>query len=109
MLVMGMGALAYVVGVAAGFVEALVTLPWLAAANLLPLNVMEHNGKLYQLFPLPPRELSWIEIHIVLPLANTKLFGILPAASVIWFVSILLSGVLGYYVAKFVIRRARMS
>ena len=108
-LVVWMRALAYVVGVAAGFVEALVTLPWLAAANFLPRNIIEHDDKLYQLFPLPPRELSWIEIHAVLPLANTKLFGILPATSVIWFVSILLSGVLSYYVAKRVVRRARMS
>jgi len=104
-----MGALAYVVGVATGFVEGLVTLPWLAAANSLSLNVMEIGGKLHQLSPFPVRELSWVESKIVLPLVNTRVIGVLPATTVIWFVSILLSGVLGYYVAKRVIRRARAS
>jgi hypothetical protein len=104
-----MGALEYVVGVTAGFVEALGTLPWLAAANFLSMNVMEYHGKFYQVLPFPVRELSWVESHIVLPLVDTRVVGVLPATTVIWLVSILLSGVLGYYVAKCVIRKVGMN
>ncbi len=99
-----MGLLEYVVGFAVGFVWALVTLPWLAAASSLSMNVMEIGGKLYQVVPFPMRELSWVESHVVLPLVNTRVFGVLPATTVIWVVSILLSSVLGYYLAKHVIR-----
>ena len=104
-----MGDLAYVAGVLVGFVEGLVTLPCLAAANFLSLNVVEVGGKLYQMVSFPLRELSWVEVHVVLPLVNTRVVGVVPATSVIWFVSVLLSSILGYYIAKHVIRRARKS
>ena len=109
MLVVWMGDLAYVIGIVVGFVEGLVTLPCLAAANFLSLNVLEVGGKWYQLSPFPLRELSWVEVYVVLPLVNTRVFDVVPATTVIWLVSILLSGVLGYYIAKYVIRRAHKS
>jgi hypothetical protein len=104
-----MGDFAYVVGIVAGFVEGLFTFPWLAAANFLSMNVMEHGGRFYQVLPFPVRELSWYETHIVLPLVNTRVFDVVPATTVIWLVSILLFGILGYYVAKYVIRGASKS
>jgi hypothetical protein len=101
--------LAYVTGVVVGFAEGLVTFPLLAAANSLSLNVIGIGGKWYQLSPYPMRELSWVESHVVFPLVETRVFGVLPATTVIWLVSILLSGVLGYYVSKLVIHRAYKS
>jgi len=100
-----MGALDYAIGATTGLVEALVTLPWLAAANNLSLNVLEHEGRLYQLSPF--RELSWTESHIILPLVNTKLLGVIPLTTVIWLTSIFLSAILGYYVTRHLFHKIR--
>lgn len=98
-----MASLEYAIGAIAGIVEAVVTLPSLAAANSLSLNVIEYGGKFYQVSP--SRELSWIESHMVLPLVNTKLLGVLPATTMIWLLSISLCAASGFYVARHLTKR----
>ena len=58
-----MAALEYAIGIIAGIVEAVITIPCLAAANSLSLNVIEYGSKFYQVLPSPLRELSWTESH----------------------------------------------